>query len=83
MPMTLQLDAVNFGINPVRDEAGAMQAVVLVFADPSGIGQVVVPFQAEAWENFKRHVAADGAVTPIALARDLNGVPRMDVPKGL
>lgn len=84
MPMTLQLDAVRFGINPARDDEGVIQGVVLVFADPSGIGQVVVPFTAEAWENFKRHVAGDGAVSSIAIAKHLNGgAPPMDVPQGL
>lgn len=82
MPMTLQLDAVNFGFQPMHDESGALAAMVLVFADPSGVGQVLVPFAAESWINFKRQVAADGALTPIALARDLSDV-RMDVPKGV
>jgi len=82
MSMTLQLDAVNFGLNPVRDDEGALMQMLLIFADPSGIGQVVVPFSAEGWLAFKRQVAADGKLTPIAIARSLDDAPRMDVPKG-
>jgi hypothetical protein len=82
MPMSLQLDGVNFGFQPIRDDDGSLMQMILLFRDPSGVGQVVVPFAAEAWVNFKRQVAADGEVSPIALARSLDGVRRMDIPKG-
>lgn len=83
MPVTHQLDNVQFGIQTIRDGEGAVQAVVLTFDDPPRSERTVVPFSADSWENFKRHVAADGNVSPIAIAKHLNGGgPRMDVPRG-
>ena len=82
MPMTLQLDAVNFSVNAIHDDSGAIAQIVIVFADPSGIGQVIVPFAPDGWENFKRHVAADGAVPKIEIARGNGAAPRLDIPKG-
>jgi hypothetical protein len=82
MPVTHQLDAVHFGIQAIHDADGALQAVVLAFEDPPRHEKTIVPFNPDAWENFKRHVAADGNVSPIAIAKHLNGGPRMDVPRG-
>lgn len=37
--------------------------------------QVRIEFGKEGWENFKREVAADGAKSNIAIARQLPGEP--------
>lgn len=80
MPMTLQFDGVNFSFQIVRDEEGNLQTVVLLLTDPSGILRAVIPFSSDGWENFKRQVVADGELPVIQLARDVNKVPKMEIP---
>ena len=82
MPQTTQLDGVNFTFQAMHDDEGNLAGMVLVFTDPSGLFRTRIPFAADAWVNFKRQVAADGEVSPIAVARSLDGVPRMDIPRG-
>lgn len=81
-----QLQGVQFRMEQSLSEDGELLGVVLTFTDvrqlvpgtePVPIEVVAIPFDAQAWENFKRHVSADGEISAIEIARQ---VPTMAVP---
>lgn len=75
-----QLQGVKFEIQPQPDGT-----VVLTFSLPTPVGPehsiineiYAVPFDGPAWQNFKRAVEADGAVSAIDIAKS---VPTMAIP---
>ena len=61
----IQLQGVAFGITPHPE------MTVLTFHDQQSGITVQIPFDQQAWANFKRQVEADGQVPKIAISRTL------------
>lgn len=61
--LTMQLEGGGFAIGE-----GEGDGHVLIFEDDSHAIRLVIPFGALPWENFKRHVAADGKLPSIVIA---------------
>jgi len=84
----IMLEETHFSILAAEDAEGVVQTYLLVFTEhktlapglaPVAMDQVSIQFSAEGWENFKRHIEADGNVPAIELAKEL---PKMVMPTG-
>jgi hypothetical protein len=85
--ITIELSQAQFGITAfwpdkdAHDRGDDPMAAQIRVTDPQSGITMVVPFDAPAWQTFRRHVEKNGEVPAIEIARE-NGVPRMDVPRG-
>lgn len=43
-------------------------------APPIALELIVIPFDAESWQRFKRQVDADGEISPISVARTIPSI---------
>ena len=67
--IALVMQGVQFQVNVADPENPELSVRVLNFTDPQSGIVCQIPFDAESWKNFRRHVELDGDVPTIQVPR--------------